>query len=699
MSAENYINRELSWLEFNQRVLAEAQDRRNPLIERLKFLTIVSSNLDEFFMVRIASLRDQIIAGFKHKKPKDLSPRVAMSHIAVRAQRMVVDQYLCYNHSIKRGLKKEKILLLNSDELTPEQLDYINSFFNQNVSPVLTPMVVDHSRPFPLILGKSLNIALLVAGKNENKDCFFATVQVPAVLERLVEIPSAGESKTLILLEDVIKMNLAKIFCGYRIINPTCYRITRNADLNFDEEGAEDLLEAIEQSIRERKWGSVIRLEIEKGVDERLLAQLLLELEISEEEVYKISGPIDLRFFEAITSMTSFEHVQYPPIQSQYHSSFLNEDLFHTIAQKDILLHHPYHSFLPVIKFIQQAATDPQVLAIKQTLYRVSGNSPIVEALAKAAENGKQVTVLVELKARFDEQKNIQWAKRLEKAGCHVIYGLVGLKTHCKILLVVRREEDGIKRYMHLGTGNYNDVTAGFYTDLGLFTANPYFGADASNLFNMISGLSQPSDMYRLVIAPTDLRNEFLRLIAREAANAKEGKKAQIVAKLNSLVDHQIIDALYHASSAGVSIQLIVRGICSLRPRIPGVSDNISVRSIVGRLLEHSRIYYFHNDGAESIYLSSADLMERNLDRRVEVLFPLDDEQVKEEVKIILSISLSDTAKSWKLNSDGTYTRHKKRGTKVFNSQEMFFQRVHQKEQLRELNKKTITFLPIDSIK
>lgn len=701
MPERNYLNRELSWLEFNHRVLEEALDRQNPLFERLKFAAIVSSNLDEFFMVRVASLRDQIHAGFKKKDPSGLSPKGEMSKISARAHRMVYELYHCYHQALKRGLKREKIRLLDLKDLEPKQREFVDDIFEKDIFPVLTPMVVDNSRPFPLVLNKSLNIALLVADQKEKQNYHFATVQVPSVLNRVVEIPASGETRTFVLLEEIIKMKLDKIFIGYHIQTMANYRITRNADLSLNEEGAEDLLVAIEQSLRQRKWGSVIRLEIEKGVNKRLLERLVSELEIDEDDIYLIPGPIDLNFLHNLASMKGYNHLLFPPLEPLPSKAFQDqEDLFEAIRQKDIRLYLPYHSFQPVIKLVQQAAADPQVLAIKQTLYRVSGHSPIVEALIQAAENGKQVTVLVEIKARFDEANNIHWAKRLEKAGCHVIYGLAGLKTHCKVLLIVRREEDGMKRYVHLSTGNYNDVTARFYTDIGLFTANPYFGADASNLFNMLSGLSQPLDMYRLTIAPTDLREKFLKLIRRETANAQQGKKARIIAKVNSLVDREIIEAFYEASRAGVTIELIVRGICCLKPGVDGVSTNISVWSIVGRFLEHSRIYYFYNDGADEVYLSSADLMDRNLDHRIEILFPLDDPDIKETIKRDLEISLSDTVKARKLAQDGTYKRLNVRGKKAVESQAIFYQEALAEVSIAERRSKVIQdFRPILTVK
>ena len=668
-----FINRELSWLEFNQRVLDEVTSKTNPLFEKLKFASIVCSNLDEFFMVRVASVNDQIIAGVEKVDPSGLSAKEIMERISARAHKMMEDLYKKYHYTLLRQLKNENIVILKRKDLDSSSSRFIESYFDKNIFPVLTPMVVDRGRPFPLILNKSLNIALLVAEKDDINQFYFATVQVPSVLDRLIELPPTSNVRNFMLLEDIIKVFLNKIFVGYHIITKVCYRITRNADLSIHEEGAEDLLEVIEESLKQRKWGAVIRLEIEHKKNNSIVERLLKELEITEDQVYDINGPIDLKLLRGIYGLKGYQHLLYSEIEPNNNTSLkASEDIFEVIRKNDILLHHPYQSFQPIIEFIQAAATDPKVLAIKQTLYRVSDSSPIIEALVNAAENGKQVTVMVEIRARFDEQNNIQWARRLETAGCHVIYGFAGLKTHCKVLLVVRREEDGIQRYLHLATGNYNEVTANLYTDLSILTANPHFGVDASNLFNMLSGLSEPLDMYRFYVAPYSLRTNIKKLINREKCNAKEGKKARITIKINSLVDKEMIEALYEASQAGVKIRLIVRGICCLVPNVPGLSDNITVISIVGRFLEHSRIYYFYNDGNEAVYLSSADLMERNLDRRVEVMFPIDDENIKKEIIKILKIVYHDTEKARVLLPDGSYKKVIDRSKKTSNCQDIF---------------------------
>lgn len=695
----HFINRELSWLEFNDRVLEEAQDTSNPLFERLKFLAIVGSNLDEFFMIRVASIQDQINAKFVKTDPAGLTPKEQIERISARAHEQVFDMYNCFNRSLIKALKKENIYFVKPKNLTNIQLEFIQDYYASNIFPVLTPMVVDKNQPFPLILNKTLNIALLLQDSTMDNPVF-GTIQVPSVLERLIEIPSLDVKRTFIFLDDIIKLNLTSLFEKYNILATGCYRITRNAYLDVAQDESEDLLTAVQLSLKQRKWGSAIRLEIEDDMSPLLLKILEEELELSADAEYKITGPLDLTFLLKLYSLQGYDSLRYEPIKPRDYTTLMDDDdLFQAISKRDILLHHPYDSFNLVVDLVKKAAEDPNVLAIKQTLYRVSGNSPIVEALAQAADNGKQVTVLLELKARFDEQNNITWAKKLETAGCHVLYGLVGLKTHCKILLIVRREEGIIKRYVHLGTGNYNDVTAKLYTDLGLLTSNPYFGADASAVFNTISGCSSLSNLYKMTLAPINLRNKFLDLINRETEFAKQGKPAKIIAKMNSLVDKEIIEALYTASSAGVTIDLIVRGICCLRPKIPFISERITVRSIIGRFLEHSRIYYFYGDGEESIFLSSADLMRRNLDRRVELLFPVEDPEVRKKVMHILDLAFQDTAKSRILNSEGTYSKLNKRGKDAFNSQENF---LNPKISENISDYKTLThpeFIPIISYK
>ena len=670
---EYYYNRELSWLKFDARVLSEAKDPEIGLFERIKFLSITASNLDEFFMIRVASLKDMVNADYRKADIAGLTAREQLDRIDVSTHKLVLEQYDVYN-SLLDELKDNGLIILDKNsELSGRQAKFIEKYFMSNVYPVLTPMAVDSSRPFPLIRNKSLNIGAIVHKKDDpEKEIEFATVQVPSVLQRVIEIPSSGDVRTVILLEDMIEMYISKLFLHYDIVSTCQFRIMRNADLTIDEDEAADLLKEIERQIKKRQWGEVIRLEIDENCDEQLVAILKNELVIKEEDIYYISGPLDLTFLMKIYGMEGYDALKAEPhIPSPVYEIRDKASVFDAIREKDILMHHPYESFEPVVDFIKEASVDPNVLAIKQTLYRVSGNSPIIAALATAAENGKQVTVLVELKARFDEENNIVWARKLEHAGCHVIYGLVGLKTHIKITLVVRKEDDGIRRYVHLGTGNYNDATAKLYTDIGLFTCRESFGEDATAVFNMLSGYSEPEVWNKLSLAPLWLKDKFLELIDREKKFAKKGKPAHIIAKLNSLCDQDIIKALYEASIAGVKIELIVRGICCLKVGIPGVSENITVRSIIGNFLEHSRIFYFENNGMPEVYCGSADWMPRNLERRVEILFPIEQGELKRKVYHILDMELKDNVKSHILMPDGTYVKEKNKKERL-NSQELF---------------------------
>ena len=669
-----YTNRELSWVLFDNRVLSEARDRNIPLFERLKFLSITASNLDEFFMIRVASLKDMVHAGYQKKDIAGMTASQQLEALNVAIHKLVDLQYSTYNRSLLPLLEQNGLHVICSHEsLTPEEAAFIDRYFEENVYPVLTPMAVDSSRPFPLIRNKSLNIGALVRKKGTKEELEFATVQVPSVLSRIVELPAAGGMRKVILLEEIIERNMDKLFLNYDIVCAHPFRIMRNADLTIDEDEAADLLKEIEKQLKKRQWGEAIRLEVEDGMDARLLRFIRKELHMEEENIYSIDGPLDLTFLMKMYGLEGFAHLKTPKYEPRQVPELpAGCDIFEQIRKGDILLHHPYQSFTPVVDFIRQASRDPQVLAIKQTLYRVSGNSPIIAALAQAAENGKQVSVLVELKARFDEENNIVWARMLEKAGCHVIYGLVGLKTHSKITLVVRREEDGIRRYVHLGTGNYNDATAKMYTDMGMLTCSESIGEDATAVFNMLSGYSEPLMWNKLALAPLWLKNKFLYLIGREKKYALEGKPARIIAKMNSLCDPDIIAALYEASATGVKIDLIVRGICCLRVGIPGVSENITVRSIVGNFLEHSRIFYFENGEHYEIYCGSADWMPRNLERRVEILFPVEKQELKEELLHILQNQLRDTVKAHILKPDGNYEKVDKRGKEIFNSQEAF---------------------------
>lgn len=697
LAPAHYTNRELSWTLFNERVLSEARDKNNPLFERLKFLSITASNLDEFFMIRVASLKDMVNAHYTKPDIAGLTPLEQLARLNVATHRIVDLQYSTWKRSLLGQLDKNGLRVIEEHEnLSEKEAAYVDRYFEENVYPVLTPMAVDSSRPFPLIRNKSLNLGALVTKKGEKKELEFATVQVPSVLSRIVPIPSDdAQVKTVILLEEVIERNISKLFLNYDIVCVHPFRIMRNADLEIDEDEAEDLLKEIEKQIKKRQWGQAIRLEVEDGIDKRLLKMIQDELMIDKDDIYHIDGPLDLTFLMKMYGLEGFDHLKNRPYTPQPVPEISPEDdIFEVIRRGDVLLHHPYQTFAPVVEFIRQAARDENVLAIKQTLYRVSGNSPIIAALAQAAENGKQVSVLVELKARFDEENNIVWAKKLEKAGCHVIYGLVGLKTHSKITLVVRREEDGIRRYVHLGTGNYNDATAKLYTDLGLFTCKEAIGEDATAVFNMLSGYSEPLTWNRLSLAPLWLKDRFLYLIRRETEHAKAGNGGHIIAKMNSLCDREIIAALYQASSAGVKVELIVRGICCLKVGIPGLSENISVRSIVGNFLEHSRIFYFANDGKSEIYMGSADWMPRNLERRVEILFPVEDERLKGKVMHILEGQLKDNVKAHILQPDGSYEKVDRRGKIRYSSQEAFCEEAIREGEEKKEQKNSRVFIP-----
>lgn len=675
LDSKNYVNRELSWLEFDFRILNEARDKSISLFERLKFLSITASNLDEFFMVRVASLKDMVHAKYKKPDIAGLRPEEQLELIGEKTHELVALQYSTYNRSLLPALKQQGLQIVSEhEELTEGDGRFVDRFFHDNVYPVLTPMAVDSSRPFPLIRNKSLNIAALVQKKNGENGLEFAMVQVPSGLPRIVELPADGNGeRRVILLEEIIERNMKELFLNYNIVSAHPFRIMRNADFTLDEEEAEDLLEEIQKQLKKRQWGEVIRLEVEEKVDKRLLKILKRELSVGNDDIYEINGPLDLTFLMKMYGMNGFDELKTPSYTPQPVPAFMNDDdIFTNIRKGDILLHHPYQTFEPVVEFVRQAAKDPDVLAIKQTLYRVSGHSPIVAALAEAAERGKQVSVLVELKARFDEENNINWAKKLEKAGCHVIYGLVGLKTHCKITLVVRREEDGIRRYVHLGTGNYNDSTAKLYTDCGLMTCHPQVGEDATAVFNMLSGYSEPPTWNKLALAPLWLRSRCIRMIKREAEHARAGKPARIMAKMNSLCDKEVIANLYEASCAGVKIELVVRGICCLKAGIPGLSENITVHSIVGNFLEHARILYVENDGSPEVYMGSADWMPRNLDKRVEIMFPVEDPELKKQVIHILQVQLEDNVKAHVLQPDGTYEKIDKRGKVLVCAQEQF---------------------------
>ncbi|CEH28204.1 Polyphosphate kinase (ATP-polyphosph ate phosphotransferase) (Polyphosphoric acid kinase) [Aneurinibacillus migulanus] len=695
-----YINRELSWLAFNGRVLEEAEDTNNPVLERLKFLAITSSNLDEFFMVRVGSMKDQEKHGITTPENKaGMTPRQQLAAISIEAHNMVDRQYEVLHQELIPLLASCGISFSKPEDLTEEQRTFLRTYFYDRIYPVLTPMAVDASRPFPMLLNKSVNLAVMLESEKDGKSkVLFAVVQVPSVLPRYIRLPSQEGAAQFILLEDVICHYIDFLFKGNRILSVKPFRITRNADLTLDEEGAEDLLKEIQKELKKRRWGAAVRLEVTCDMDDYMKGILQESLEIESCDVYEVPGPLDLTFLMKFYSVPGYSELRYQSLLPQPPADFIGENnIFEAIVHKDILVHHPYESFDPVVHFVKQAAEDPNVLAIKQTLYRVSGDSPIVNALAKAAENGKQVTVLLELKARFDEENNIVWAKKLDKAGCHVIYGLVGLKTHCKITLVVRQEGQKLVRYVHLGTGNYNDSTARLYTDLGMFTCNEQFGIDASYIFNHLSGYSKTPKWKKIEAAPNGLRNKILQLIDNEIVKSTPEHPGRIILKMNSLTDKKLIKALFKASAAGVQIDMIIRGICCLRPGIPGVSENIRVRSIVDRFLEHARIFYFQNGGDERVYLSSADWMTRNMERRVEIMFPVEVESLKKRVKEILNIQLQDNVKARVLDSQGIYTMIKPRdGEKRVHSQPHFHnvavkntKKIRQTPYMKQLKPKT----------
>ena len=651
---EYFYNRELSWLKFNLRVLKEAMVKDTPLLERLKFIAISASNLDEFFMVRVAGLWSNFDSGVEKRDASGMSVHeqlVAISqaaHEQVRTQTKSLIALMAEMDAVKLHFRRVK-------DLSELGKDWLEEYYREVVFPVLTPMAVDASRPFPFLANKTLNLAVeLIKADGEHS---MGLIQVPSVLDRIVEVEPEGK-RTFVFLEDIIASHCHDLFKGCHILDMVSFRVTRDSDLDLEEDDSVDLMKEVEESLRKRKRGAAVRLEIFKTNNNRIKRFLEENLDVTEMEVYEINGPLDPTCFFKFIGMKGMWPWLYEPFVPQRPLELPDDsDLFAAIRENDILLHHPYESFDPVVKLVSDAADDPQVLAIKQTLYRVSGNSPIVAALARAAENGKQVTVLVELKARFDEENNILWARRLEKAGCHVIYGLVGLKTHAKIILIVRKEDNGIKRYLHLGTGNYNDSTAKLYTDLGLMTANDEFGSDASAFFNLLSGYSEPPVWNKLVMAPLGLREKIYALIDNEIAMVRAGREGHIIAKMNSLIDQPVIQKLYEASAAGVHIDLIVRGICGLRTGIEGISENITVRSIVGRQLEHSRIFWFANGGEEQLYLSSADWMSRNLNDRVELFFPVETEEHIRRIKALLDLYLRDNVGAHMMQSNGTYRR------------------------------------------
>ena len=670
-----YSNRELSWLEFNQRVLEEAEDSTNPLLERVKFLCIVSSNLDEFFEIRVAGLRQQRESKVSQAGPDGMSPNEQLVAVSQRVRKMVDDQYRLWNETLLPGLEKQNIFFLPYDDLSDDEKKYYTDYFEKSVYPVLTPLAVDPVHPFPQLLNKSLNVAVELEG--DELSTHLAVVQVPRILPRLLPY-RAGERGTYryIFIGNLIQAHVGSLFHGIKVKGAYQFRVTRNSDLYLDEEEAENMLKTIEIELRKRNRGAAVRLEVQKECPGHVSDQLLQTFGLDGDDLYAVDGPINFSRLMPVVAGVDRPDLKYKPfVPVVVTGSGDGEDIFTQVRRKPILLHHPYDSFQTVLDFIEQAAEDPSVLAIKQTLYRTSGDSPIIASLAQAAESGKQVTVVIELKARFDEAANIKWAHTLQEAGVHVVYGIVGLKTHAKLALVVRKEEDGIRRYLHLGTGNYHPSTARLYTDLSLLTCDPVITNDCAELFNWLTGVSVFPELAKIKAAPKKLHEFVLDMIEREIDHAKAGKPAAIFAKLNSLVDTEVIEALYKASQAGVKIRLLVRGICCLRANVPGVSDNITLRSIVGRFLEHSRIYRFENAGRPELYLASADWMPRNFFRRVESCFPVEDPDHRAQLDEIINNYWASNVKAREQTSDLTYAKKKPDGQPV-DAQALFLERL-----------------------
>lgn len=697
-SSDYFINRELSWLEFNERVLEEAQDPSQPLLERLRFLCIVSNNLDEFFEVRVAGIKQQIENNLDEEPYDGMTPREVFRKIRERVGKMIHDQYLLWNSELLPTLAKEGLVFENIETLPPEQLSWAESYFQREVYPVLTPLAVDPSHPFPQLANKSHNIIVKLDRERLGEINSYAIVQIPRILTRIVPLPSPDGKVHYLYLSHIVRHFIQHLFPEERIIECRSFRITRNSDLYIDEEESANLLKHIEEELRKRNRGNAVRLELHEGCPADLERFLTETFKLTSEDVYRHSDPINFTHLMPICNHENFAHLRDRPWNPVTPPGLTpDHNLFDIIRAKDLLLHHPYESFNVVVDFVEKAAEDPQVLGIKMTLYRTSGDSPIVRALIRAAAAGKQVAVLVELKARFDEENNIIWARQMEEAGVHVVYGVVGLKVHSKMLMVIRRDEDRIRHYVHLGTGNYHPKTARVYTDLSYFTVRPEIGLEVANVFNILTGMGRFQGVNHLLVAPFDLSKAFLKLIHQERDFALQGKPARIIVKINSLVEHQIIQALYEASCAGVKIDLIIRGICCLRPGIPGISENIRVISIVGRFLEHSRIYYFENDGNPRVYLGSADWMARNLFKRVEVVFPIESPELKTRiVSEILETLLKDCVKSRVLQSTGLYLRqHPAEGQTPFQSQYTFRALARQEIQHPDREEKPIEIIPL----
>lgn len=678
---ENFINRDLSWVEFNKRVLDEALNPELPLLDKIKFISIFCSNLDEFYMIRVSGIKEQIAANISEPAIDGLTPIEQLNKVEIALKPLLKRLDNLWTTEIIPALKEQGISLISIDELGINEKEKLTNYFKKEIFPVLTPLAFDPGRPFPYISNLSLNLAILI--QKPNGEQHFARVKMPSILPRLLQVDSILDSSkqssvdgnfsaTYIWLGDIIKNNLNLLFPGMEIVEAHRFRITRNTDIELQEDEADDLLSVMEENIKQRRFGSVVRLEVGHPMPDFMLDTLIENLEINKEDVHTSDGPLGLSDVMSLYNLPVHQLKEKPfyPVTPKVFEE--DEDYFSIIRQKDILLHHPYHSFTPVIDFIKNAAKDPDVLAIKQTLYRVGSDSPIIKCLIEAAEMGKQVAVLVELKARFDEQNNIFWARELEKVGIHVVYGLVGLKIHAKMTLVVRKEYDGVKRYVHISTGNYNAITAKLYTDLGFFTSDEDICSDVSDIFNFLTGYSKQKEYKKLLVSPVNMREKVLELIYKEIENASAGTESKIYMKLNSLVDPLVISALYEASSAGVDIKLVVRGVCSLIPGVKGLSENIEVKSIVGRYLEHSRVFYFYNGGNEKVYISSADMMQRNLDRRVEVAVPVENQKLKEEIiSTLIKVTLKDNVKARLLQPDGSYKfAELKETTKKVNSQE-----------------------------
>ena len=711
METRYILNRELSWLSFNRRVLEEAVDPNNPLLEKLKFLAITSSNLDEFFMVRVAGLKHQQERDAEQRDNANMTADEQLAAISEKTHALVARQYR-YLKEILADLDREGLRFIDPSEAGESQLRWLTEYFEREIFPVVTPMAVDSSHPFPFLASKSLNVALLLE-KNEkgeevdedDVDVKTAIVPVPSVLPRIIALPKEAShpgKREFVLLENVIRHFGGRFFIGYDLLEAGAFRITRDADLELDEEDARSLVAEVERQLKKRKKGDAVRLEYAAGASRFLLRFMASLTNLEKEDLYAIDGPIDLTVYFAFCGLKGYDRLRYPeahPHLPQSQIALGDGNIFDMIRQNDLLIHLPYESFdASVVKFVSEAARDPAVLAIKQTLYRVSSSSPIIQALEYAAQNGKQVTVLMEVKARFDEANNIRMARRLEKAGAHVIYGLVGLKTHSKCTLVIRREKDGIRRYVHVATGNYNASTAKLYTDLGILTCNDFFGADASAFFNLLSGYSDPPMWNSFIVAPLNLRRRCTEFIEREIRHAKNGEEAHLIAKMNSLLDKEIIEKLYEASQAGVKIELIVRGICVLIPGIPGLSENITVRSIVGRFLEHSRVFWFANGGREELYIGSADWMPRNLNDRVELMVPVEDPVLRARIKEMVDTELSDNQKAHIMQPDGSWKKEIAQENKI-NAQDIFQHAAEERDQEEKmtLHQKMEPYVPVKS--